>query len=84
MKQVSAFPLSAAEAKEQLVLRCTLDRLQLKLLVKKTQNPPDNPITRTLAMVENALTFGQYVPGISGGWARFFRSATSIARKILS
>jgi len=83
MNQLNACPLSAAEAKEQLVLRCTLDRLQLKLLVKKARNPPDNPLTRALDMVENALTFSQYLPGISGGWARFFRSAASIARKIL-
>lgn len=81
MRLSNTIPLSAAEAKAQLVLRCELDRLQLKLLVQKAKNPPGNPLTQAMTMVENALTISQYFPGIPGRWARHLRSVTSFVRQ---
>ena len=83
MKSAATIPLSAEEAKQQLVLHCALDRLHLRLLVRKIKNPPGNPITRVMAMADNALTFSQYFPGPAGRWARYLRSAASIARQII-
>ena len=83
MRNAALTPISAAEAKEQLVLRCALDRLQLKLLVQKSKNPPGNPLTQAMAMADNALTFSQYFPGMPGRLARHIRTITSIVRQFL-
>lgn len=74
-------PLDAAEAKEQLILNCTLDRLHLKLLVRNACRQPVNPVAHALSVAEDALAFTNFLPGGLGRWAGHLRYASKLIRQ---
>jgi hypothetical protein len=69
-----------AERRERLALQCQLDRLHLKLLLKKAQHTEPSLGGLPLSSLGNVLSLAQLIPGKIGRLSRGFALGSELFR----